>query len=119
RSAARDGQAGRSRADDRLGARGGLGEGEPAGDSRRVVSRTAWRQRGRGHFVWRCQSLGPPAGDVLQGGRETTAVRGLHDGGQNVSLLQRRAALSLRTRLVVHAVPVLGPEARSLAGEGE
>ncbi len=65
------GQAGRARADDRLGAGRRVGQGQPAGRAGRLVSRSAGRQRHRRRAVRQGQSVRPPAGDVLQVGRPT------------------------------------------------
>ena len=92
---------------DGLGARGRLGAGESAGDRGRVVSGPARRHCRRRRAVRRRESVRAPAGDVLQGERKAAAVRRLHHAGPHVSILRRRAAVSVRTRAVVHALRVL------------
>src|SRR5690606_8252696 len=119
RGAARDRQADRGRADDRLRNGYRLGEAKRTCDSRRLVSGAARGQRGRRRAVRRCESFGTTAGHVLQGEREAAALRGLQHGRAYLSLLQGRAAVSVRSWPLVYDVRVLGIDTRSLASGGD
>ena len=116
RGAARDGQAGRAGADDGIRAGRRLGEGEPAGGARRLVSGPAGRQRHRRRAVRQGQPVRPPAGHLLQVGRQAAAVRRLFDEEPDLPVLHRRAALPVRPWPVVHAVRLHGHADRAGAG---
>ena len=114
--AAQDGQARRAGADDGIRAGRRVGEDEPAGDPRRLVSRPAGRQRHRRRAVRRRQPVRPPAGHLLQVGRPAAAVRRLRHEGPDVPLLHRRAALPVRSWPVLHALRLHGPADRAGGG---
>ncbi len=101
-----------------LVARCRVGDAEPAGDRRRMVSRSAGWYRARRRPVRHRQPGRPSAGHVLPVGGRSAALRRLWDEGKNLPLFRRPAALSVRARPVVHDVRVLGLDGGQSEREG-